>query len=132
MHLLDYTAIAERFSIVDQSLLRKLVNKANIRTAYEGEEQYETHFVSWKHGLQRLLLGFLLGDESEISLDGKTYLPFDGVEGQTATELLHFHYFVKMLQTHLLMQSEVKTMKEWIDYVDSVPYALIEYDSNNL
>lgn len=117
MHLLDYTAIAERFSIVDQSLLRTLVNKANIRTAYEGEEQYETHFVSWKHGLQRLLLGFLLGDESEISLDGKTYLPVDGVEGQAATELLHFHYFVKMLQTHLLMQSEVKTMKEWIDYV---------------
>lgn len=117
MHLLEYPAIRDRFEIKDVTMLRDLVNGANIRNGYTGEKVNETNLISWEHGLKRLMLGLCLSGEESFQQNGESYLLIDKTEGSTGYDLIRFRFFIKSLKENLENLSQPKKLEDWVEFV---------------
>lgn len=125
VQLLDAAFIRKRFGLSHLSLIRKAVNKANIRFGVEGRNEDETVYVSWKYGLQRIMYGICFSGEDEFELLDDSIFPLDMVEGADARELVRFCHFVESLMDIIEMRKKARTLLEWIDYVNTVVHTMV-------
>ena len=119
LSLLDYAYIREKFGIVDNiPLLKRILNAANIRHGFEGNEVTETHLVSWQYGFKRLLYGGCLkpGITEAIEIAGDTLIPVDEFEGVEWDQILRLYHFVSSLNHWLKSRNEPRTLKNWVDF----------------
>lgn len=117
LDLLGIRAVRDRFGIAagDLELLRQWVSESGIRWGVdaahrEAEDQPALDQNTWRFGLDRLLLGYAIGDES--TLFGGT-LPYVDVEGQ-AGQLLGS--LVELLETLFRLRERLavpRTVAEW-------------------
>jgi exodeoxyribonuclease V gamma subunit len=61
MELLESPYIRRRFGISDTEDLRDAVRQAGIIYSLEGRVEDETRYISWHHGIKRILYGLCLG-----------------------------------------------------------------------
>ncbi|MCW3109775.1 MAG: exodeoxyribonuclease gamma subunit, partial [Segetibacter sp.] len=125
LQLLDSNYIRKRFSISDLELIRKAVDKANIRFGIEGRKEDETIYVSWKNGVRRIMYGVCMSGEDEYNVDGYTTYPLDIAEGEDSFELIRFCHFAEVLISTIEDRRHVRTITEWGEYIEQVVDKLI-------
>ena len=126
LQILEFEEVKNKFNINNISKIRELVDKANIRHGIEGDINNDTIFVSWKYGLERILLGYAMHHDSLYQLPGKDYLtiPLDIAEGEYAVEGLKLKAFIDKLVLFLDNRSQKRTLEEWrifiTDFIDEI------------
>lgn len=126
LQLLDSAYIRNRFGLSDLTLLRKVVDLANIRFGMQGDLSDETHYVSWKYGLDRIIYGICMSGEEEYTTPaGETLYPLDLVEGQSSLEIIRFCHFVEVLMASVHEREHARTIAGWIEYVEMVLHDLV-------
>lgn len=118
LKLLSYHYIKSKYDVRDISLLERAVTLANIRHSYEGVEALETHWVSWKYGLKRLIYGFCLPpDASSFELGNDRLIPINQFEDADTFELLKLYEFVEQLQVWIEKSKEERSIEAWVKFI---------------
>ncbi len=125
LQLLDSSFIKKRFGLSNLPLIRKLVDRANIRFGMEGNGVDETKYVSWKNGLQRIMYGICMKGGDEYKIDDDTLFPLDALEGNDSLEMIRFSHFVMVLMDSIHEREKARTISEWVEYIEQVLHNLI-------
>ena len=126
LQILEFEEVKNKFDIINISKIRELVDKANIRHGIEGDINNDTIFVSWRYGLERILLGYAMHYDSLYQIPGKEYptIPLDITEGEYAVEGLKLKAFIDKLILFLDNRSQKRTLEEWrifiTDFIDEI------------
>jgi exodeoxyribonuclease V gamma subunit len=119
VRLLDYSFIRERFQITDISLIRNVVNEANIRFGIEGNLKDDSLYMSWKYGLKRIMYGICMNGGDEFGTGDESFYPLDIVEGNTSHEVIRFVHFAEALMDMLNERKKARAITGWVEYVDA-------------
>jgi exodeoxyribonuclease V gamma subunit len=125
LQLLDSSYIRNRFQIEDISLIRRVVDAANIRFGMEGDLEDETYLISWKYGLKRIMYGICMSGEEEYGEGAGSFYPIDVLEGSATQEVVRFCHFVEVLMDAVKERKHARTINEWVLYVESVLHNLV-------
>jgi exodeoxyribonuclease V gamma subunit len=125
LQLLDSVYIRKRFGLYNLALLRRTVNKANIRFGFEGSREDDTVYVSWKYGIQRIMYGICMSGSGEFGVDEDSLYPLDAPEGEDALQLVRFTHFVQVLMDAVKERKSSRTAAEWVEYVERLMYNLL-------
>ena len=125
LQLLDWQYIKHRFDILDATLIRKVVNDANVRFGIEGNLSDDTIHVSWMNGINRIMYGICMVGEEEYQGDKHSFYPLDRVEGDESHQLIRFSHFVKVLSANIRDRKAERTLVEWGDYIISTATNII-------
>ena len=126
--LLEQNRIGMAYKIESTSYIRGVLNKAGIRFGRENRLEDDTHFVSWKYGFEKIILGYamhtdeafdvsyrLTEDEKEfLNNEPLTNYPYKDAEASASYDLLRLKAFVDDLQSLLDEQQTPRTLSEWI------------------
>jgi len=121
--LLEQNRIGKAYRVEDTSYIRGVLNKAGIRFGRENSLHDDTHYVSWKYGLEKIILGyamlteeaFVVSEEEKERL-GKldlTNYPYPDAEASASYDLLRLKAFVDDLQELFDAQQTPRTLAEW-------------------
>lgn len=125
LQLLDHNYIKNRFGITNLTLIRHLVDQANIRFGIEGDIASESIFVSWQYGLKRIIYGICIsGSEEYFGVEPSIY-PLDAVEGANAFAVVNFCHFVKVLIDTIKQREKNRDLASWVLYVQNVLQNLV-------
>jgi exodeoxyribonuclease V gamma subunit len=112
--LLEQKRIKQRFGIQDCNYIRSVVRKANIRFGRKNRTEDDTQYVSWKYGLEKILLGYAMLTDEEFAVSGDiTLYPYKDTEGSGSYELLRLKGFVEELEAVVDTFKESKTLADW-------------------
>ena len=126
LQILELDVVRRKFDIGNLSIIRKLVEKANIRHGIEGNIRDDTLFVSWRYGLERILLGYAMNHDSLYRIPDKDYktIPLDIAEGEFAIEGLKLIQFVNTLIWFINERNVKRTLDEWrvfiTEFIDKI------------
>ena len=121
VQLLDYTAIRNRFHIADIEKIRTLIDAANIRFGFDGEEIDDTRFVSWRYGLQRIVFGMCMsGGEACNSESGEELYPLDILEGKDGEEAIRLCHFAESLMQAIEARRRPRAIADWVLYIEKL------------
>ncbi|MGM0771646.1 MAG: exodeoxyribonuclease V subunit gamma [Halobacteriota archaeon] len=116
--MLEHKRIKKAFRIENNDYLRQIVRKANIRFGRENSLEDDTHYVSWKYGLEKIILGYaMLTDEEYVNHEGIGLYPFRDAEGSASYDLLRLKEFVNKLQMLLDACNVNRTPSEWKSFL---------------
>lgn len=118
MNLMNLSAIKKHFQIFDEMKMRDLVAQANIKYGIEGNKEDQTHFVSWKYGLKRLMFGLCMSGEEEYGTGEESFFPLDIIEGYDMFQVIRFVNFVETLIHSIENRKQKRKISEWIEYVE--------------
>jgi exodeoxyribonuclease V gamma subunit len=116
--LLENKRISKRFQISDFNYL-PFSRKQGKHTFWpENRLEDDSRYVSWKYGLEKLILGYAMysDDEFEAS-DGLTAFPYKDAEAAGSYDLLHLKAFVDKLESVIDNEYKNRTMLEWKDFL---------------
>lgn len=115
----EYEPIRRKFGFNGQENLRELIRNANIRTGIEGRIADETHIVSWKAGLERIIFGYAMQIEEPIRslMDNNDILPAEGIEGEMAIEAFKLVEFADILIRYIENRKSNRSLKEWQKFI---------------
>lgn len=117
--LLEYEFIRKKFGIHDLELLERAISQANIRHHIKGDESIESHLVSWRYGLKRLIYGYCLPpDQGLLQFGQDRFYPVDQFEESDILEILKLHQFVECLHNWLKERNQERSLKDWISYLE--------------
>lgn len=125
LQILDSSFIKKRFGISDLSLIRKVVDEANIRFGIEGKAEDDTKYVSWNYGLKRILYGICMSGGEEYAIDGDTIFPIDSLEGSDSLEMIRFSYFINVLIDSINERKNKRSLTGWVEYTEQILHNLI-------
>jgi len=116
--LLEHKRIKQRFSIYDTDYVRSVVRNSNIRFGRRNNRDYETNYVSWEYGLEKILLGYAMLTDKEFSAsDGSSLFPYKDTEASESHDLLRLKAFVHKLEWVFDEKDNQRTMSEWKDFL---------------
>ena len=115
LSLLEFKYIREKFGFSeDLSIVKKAINVASIYHGFEGQKEFETHYVSWKNGLKRLIIGACIEKtESVISGIGEDFYPISEYEDQSMVELIRLNHFVDTLHCFSNERIQTRNLADW-------------------
>ena len=117
LELLESPYIRSRFGISDTDDIRDAVRQAGIIYSLEGRREDDTRYISWHHGLKRILYGLCIGG-GEVFDDGREdLLPLDSAEGAGAAERIRFIHFLNMLEQLMAERRAPRTIAGWAEYL---------------
>ncbi|NLR64745.1 exodeoxyribonuclease V subunit gamma [Chitinophaga varians] len=125
MQLLDFSYIRNRFGLNDPVHLRSIVEAANIRFGIEGKKSEETHFVSWRYGIQRIMYGICMSGEEEYGYGDDSFFPLDVQEGSDAHETIRFCHFAEVLMAAIEERKKLRSIADWVKYTEQVVHSLV-------
>lgn len=130
LSLLDYDAVLRHYGIADVMGIRQAVNDCNVRFGIEGDASIETNLVSWKQGLERMVLGVAMRDELFADHD-RILEPYAMAEGSFVEELLSFVRFVEDLIEVVRIANQERTLSDWAQYVLKITETFVEETRDN-
>ena len=120
--LLEYEAIRKQFNINEKQVLqcRHWAEQTNIRWGVSGEIRASMGLPnsdehSWKQGLDRMLLGYMMSGEQLFS--DSLLLPFNAIEGQDALLLSSFCRFTDRLFQLAEWSLQKLNISEWMEHL---------------
>jgi exodeoxyribonuclease V gamma subunit len=114
--LLEQNRVKHKYGIRDCNYLRSVIRKANIRFGRINRAEDDTLYVSWKYGLEKILLGYaMLAEENEEykSEENITLLPFKDAEASGSYDVFRLKAFVEKLESLIDEQKKERTPAEW-------------------
>lgn len=116
--LLEHKRIKQRFGIQDCNYIRSVIRKANIRFGSQNRAEDDTRYVSWKYGLDKILLGYaMLTDEAYPVSENLTLYPYKDSEASKSHDLLRLKAFVDFLESVMNEQKVTRTLADWKLYL---------------
>jgi exodeoxyribonuclease V gamma subunit len=116
--LLDAESLREKFDLHESDLetIRHWIEAVQIRWGKDIEQRTGLGLPgwsenSWRHGLQRLLLGYAMGGNGENLFQG--ILPHDDVEGEAVDLLGRFVEFIERLFSALDALNKPRCLENW-------------------
>ncbi|MBK8001654.1 MAG: exodeoxyribonuclease V subunit gamma [Verrucomicrobia bacterium] len=116
--LLEAPAVRERFNLAenDLSLVRTWIEETNIRWGIDAEHRARLNLPeldgnTWRHGLNRLLLGYSMAGHNEHTF--QSILPYDPIEGESAAVLGRFAAFAEKLFAAVASLSPERSLSDW-------------------
>ena len=134
--VLDLLAVPElqtHFNI-DEADLEQIaywVEQSNIRWGYSGIHKKELglpedHLNTWLFGLQRMMMGYAIGDDTDL-FNG--IAPYVEIEGQSAILLGKLYQFINYLINARQTISESHSLPEWVELLSRYVSELFSDDS---
>lgn len=120
MSLLDSSFIKNKFSINNLSLIRTVVEQANIRFGINGSHSDDTIYLSWKYGIQKIIYSISMSACEEYIFEDEGYFLVDIVEGADANEVICFFYFVNQLINYVEDRDKERPLNEWVNYTEDI------------
>ncbi|HSV76152.1 MAG TPA: exodeoxyribonuclease V subunit gamma [Bacteroidales bacterium] len=125
--LLEQNRIGKAYGVEDTSYIRGVLNKAGIRFGRENRLNDDTHYVSWKYGLEKIILGYAMLTEEPFDVShrlteeekeylaepGLTNYPYRDAEASASHDLFRLKAFVDDLQELLDEQQTPRTLTDW-------------------
>ena len=62
---IEFFSHKKQFQIYDDMKMRDLVAQANIKFGIKGDKNDQTHYVSWKYGMKRMMYGLCMSEAME-------------------------------------------------------------------
>ncbi|MCW3462595.1 exodeoxyribonuclease V subunit gamma [Chitinophaga nivalis] len=125
IQLLDFSYIRKRFALQDPLRIRAIVQAANIRFGIEGDKTEETHFVSWRYGIQRIMYGICMSGNEEYGTGADSFFPLDQLEGSDAHEIIRFCHFAAVLMDSIEDRTHDRSIAEWVTYAERLLHNLV-------
>ena len=97
-----------------------MVDEANIRFGIEGSHTDDSVYVSWKYGLKRIMFGICISGGEEYGRGENSFFPMDNIEGSDVSNVIRFVHFAESLIQSLEERSNLKTISEWVEYVENI------------
>jgi exodeoxyribonuclease V gamma subunit len=117
LELLESPYIRTRFGITDTEDIRDAVRQAGIIYSLEGRQEDDTRYISWHHGLKRILYGLCIGGGVAFDDGREDLLPLDSAEGAAADERIRFIHFLNMLEQLMAERRAPRTIAGWAGYL---------------
>ena len=132
LQLLDYDIIRKKFGISNIKTIRTLVKKANIRHGIYGKKENDTLFVSWKYGLEKILLGYAIKSDALMNSPNNGYeiIPLNIAERDYAIEGLRLKSFVDTLIYFVNLRAKPRRLSEWREYIFDFIDSLLEIEDD--
>jgi len=112
--LLEQKRIKQRFGLQDSYYIRSIVQRANIRFGRENRTKDDTQYVSWKYGLEKIILGYAMLTDEEYSVGADLSLyPFKDTEASGSYDLFRLKAFVAALESLIDAQKDSRTLSDW-------------------
>jgi exodeoxyribonuclease V gamma subunit len=121
LSLLEFQYIRESFGF-DEDLndLMKAVALANIHLGYAGDVENDTEFMSWRHGLKRLIFGACLPPFlDKMEMNGSSFVPIDEFEERSVFQLVQLHSFVEKLNYWIIEREKPRKIIEWVQFIEN-------------
>ncbi|MCC5888794.1 MAG: exodeoxyribonuclease V subunit gamma [Gammaproteobacteria bacterium] len=138
MALLDVPAIRARFGLdaADLPDLQRWIEGANIRWGLDGRhraslELPDTELHTWRFGLERMLLGYAVGEADPDGEDWQDIVPFDEVAGLEAARIGPLMRFLDRVAAARTTLTEARDPEAWARCFHELLGGLFEQTSNN-
>lgn len=138
MTLLDVPAIRERFGLEAADLpdLQRWIEGANIRWGLDGSHRVsldlpDTDLNTWRFGLERMLLGYAIGEADPDGADWQNIVPFDEVAGLEAARIGPLLRFLDRLAEARATLAEARSPEAWTRCFHDLLKGLFRQTSNN-
>jgi exodeoxyribonuclease V gamma subunit len=128
LQLLEHPSIRTKFNLHHFDHLRSWVDRVNIRFGFYGDPELDTQYVSWKHGIRRLMLGICMGHPSPIAYPAGTIDPFIEIEGSASWEAIRFCQAIEVLIALIEQRKEDRNIEGWIVYTRQVIQQMISLE----
>src|SRR5690554_4663435 len=121
LDLLDIAPLRERFGLSESDLptLQRWIREANIRWGLDAAQRSELglprhdELHTWRFGLERMLMGYAVGEASETGDDWNDIVPYDEVAGLDAALVGPLYRLMLTLSQWRQRLSEPKSAIEW-------------------
>jgi len=134
--LLEYSSIREQFNLDDKQVLqcRNWAQASNIRWGVSRKMRItsglpDTFEHSWKYGIDRMLLGYMM--PSEQLFDDSSLLPFNEIEGSDVQVLSSFKSFTDSIFQLWEWTSQSLAIDTWVEKLQALAQAVFPEDSDN-
>ena len=121
LQLLDIPALQQRFSLEqeDLTILRQWINDVGIRWGLNEKQLKQQGFPeindnTWLFGLKRMLLGYAMGEDAGLYAG---ILPFDPVQGMTASLCGLLANFIDDIEALTQSLGEARPIQEWVSFI---------------
>lgn len=138
MALLDVPAIRARCGLdaADLPELQRWIEGANIRWGLDGSHRRSlelpaTELHTWRFGLERMLLGYAVGEADPDGEDWQDIVPFDEVTGLEAARLGPLIRFLDRLAEARAALTEARSAEAWARCFHELLSDLFRQTSNN-
>lgn len=125
LQLLDSGYIRKRFGINNVPLIRSVVDAANIRFGIYGEHSDDTHLVSWKYGIKRIMYGICMSGGAEYGTGEDSFFPLDMLEGSDSLEMVRFCHFAEVLMAVVEERKKDRSITGWVTYIENVLHNMV-------
>jgi len=119
LSLLEAPAVRRKFGLTekDLELVRHWVEQVRIRWGQDQDQRTALGLPgwnenTWRHGLDRLLLGYAMAGHSEKLFAG--VLPYDDLEGNASEVLGNFAEFLEWLFASLRSLKKPRALEQWV------------------
>lgn len=132
--LIQLKPIQSKFGIKDIEIIRIIIDKANIRTGIHGEKEDETYIVSWKNGLERIILGYAINSDDLVSVPDRNHknLPLAFIENEFATEGIKLFGFVNALIENIRQRKINRSLNHWKQFFQNMMNEFFDFDDNDI
>ncbi|MCV6639559.1 exodeoxyribonuclease V subunit gamma [Candidatus Albibeggiatoa sp. nov. NOAA] len=120
--VLDHVPIQRQFKLTsaDLALIRHWVIETNIRWGVDAKSRENMELPAykdntWREGLQKMLIGYVLPAQNEYLFSG--LLPYDDIEGSDGLILGRFIHFMETLFTTVDILETDRTLLEWRTFI---------------
>ncbi len=108
LNLLESKYVRNRFDIADCQTIRNIISHANICMGVEGNKNDDTYLLSWKHGLNKLILGYAIKGGGIYAYENDHYCLTDSFEGADAHDIFRLNAFI---ETIVKLSNKIKSDK---------------------
>ncbi len=132
IRLLDSSVLKTNFGITDISLVRTVIDAANIRFGISNNVEDESLYVSWKYGMKRIMYGIAMSGSEEYGSGAESFFPLDIIEGSKTKEITSFVHLAEILIEMVQEKHRDRTVAEWVNFVQEIVEVFlgIEADEN--
>lgn len=128
LQIAENPLVARQYELKEFHFLQELVDQCNIRVGISGSEADHSHYISWKFGLEKIVLSYAMADQAAFDNGSYTNYAISNIEGEFAREAMRFYAFASDLIRLKLDTQGPRTLKGWKDYVDQVLDCLCAMD----
>jgi exodeoxyribonuclease V gamma subunit len=132
--LIQLKPIQSKFGINNTEIVRIIIDKANIRTGIYGEIEDETYIVSWKNGLERIILGYAINSDELVTVPNHTHknLPLAFIENEFASEGIKLKGFVNSLIENIRQRKINRSLNQWKEFFQNMMNEFFDFDDNDI
>ncbi|CUA85604.1 exodeoxyribonuclease V subunit gamma [Pseudidiomarina woesei] len=123
--ILQVQAVQARFGLNSEQLaqLQRWADGSGVRWGLNGAHRQQLNLPdstinTWLFGLQRMLLGYALGDSEHLQSDWQGIEPFGDIDGLEADIAGGLYQFVQVLINHANSGYENRSAQQWANYLN--------------